>query len=800
MKTTVHYVKPLSVALLTALSITFSGSVFAVAGKFQFVNGEVQVIDTAGKSRLAQKGGAIDEGETVSSAGNGFAQIKMEDGGFFAVRPDTQFKVDTFQFNGKEDGSEKGVFSLIKGSLRSVTGLIGKKHKDNYKIQTATSTIGIRGSGADVGHSDAIGTAVRTLFGGHSLTSGGKTIVTGPGQTALAPPGQAPGYVANFPFNTATAPGGNGQGNKNEAGNSEQKPGEKQGSNKSDKPEPLATLDQKIIIPIKDTDGNNYTENKDASGGDIGGEVAIPTYMHYISAIKNVGVNQFQVAEQGGSNHSLSGHPASNYTFDSNGVLIGVADSELEVWGAYSNPLVATTPSSLSVVGGTASDAYHTPDNSIFISRGSNVSVNTTCSVCSGTDTFVSTQQIVGLLAAPALVQTLTGTTNYILPLNGSTHPTDAFGNVGTLNSASLTANFTNQRVDYGVNLTIAGKTLDAFATNVPIVGRQFDAETGGLLTVNCTGTCGSGYNGSVGGAFFGNAAATAALGYDFSPIGMYSPGDPYPDYIHGLVAFTSAAAPTATPSVAGTVGGGGAAVGSISTGPGYFNDFNVVDNVKFGTRHDLSGNVIAWEKASSMYGQFSFGAATGSVVQDGTDSSLGVIWGRWSTYTATNHYNGLNTDLMPIGGLSFITGTHITTMAELANYASFTGSGLSMGNTIGTYSLAAGSFPTGVNGVSSGSITSASATVNFSALQITAFSVSGNSPAFGGAWNVNGSGTIADFMAKNGASGINVSNGSTITGQAVGGFVGTQAQGLISTIGLSDGTNKLGGAVYMKR
>ncbi len=274
-KTTVHYVKPLSVALLTALSITFSGSVFAVAGKFQFVNGEVQVIDTAGKSRLAQKGGAIDEGETVSSSGNGFAQIKMEDGGFFAVRPDTEFKVDTFQFNGKEDGSEKGVFSLIKGSLRSVTGLIGKKHKDNYKIQTATSTIGIRGSGADVGHNDAIGTAVRTLFGGHSLTSGGKTIITGPGQTALAPPGQAPGYVANFPFNTATAPGGNGQGNKNEnngtAGNSEQKPDEKQGSNKSDKPESLVATGQEVVIPIKDTEGNDYTKNTNASGSPIGG-------------------------------------------------------------------------------------------------------------------------------------------------------------------------------------------------------------------------------------------------------------------------------------------------------------------------------------------------------------------------------------------------------------------------------------------------------------------------------------------------------------------------------------------------
>jgi len=135
--------RSLAICTLLLALLPFSSAAYAIAGKFQFVSGDVVVLDITGKQRPAKKGEAIDEGETISSQANGFAQIKMEDGGYFAVRADTKFKVDTFRFQGKDDGSEQGLFTLIKGSLRSITGLIGKKHKDNYKIQTATSTIGI---------------------------------------------------------------------------------------------------------------------------------------------------------------------------------------------------------------------------------------------------------------------------------------------------------------------------------------------------------------------------------------------------------------------------------------------------------------------------------------------------------------------------------------------------------------------------------------------------------------------------------------------------------------------------------
>jgi hypothetical protein len=117
----------------------------AVAGKVQFVYGNVQ-LTTAGATRILRKGDQVAEGDTISTAVASSAQVKMLDGGFVAIRPNTQMKFDQFVFNGKQDGSERSFFSLLKGGFRAVTGLIGSRNKQNYRIKTPSATIGIRGT------------------------------------------------------------------------------------------------------------------------------------------------------------------------------------------------------------------------------------------------------------------------------------------------------------------------------------------------------------------------------------------------------------------------------------------------------------------------------------------------------------------------------------------------------------------------------------------------------------------------------------------------------------------------------
>lgn len=133
----------ISLALLTLLG---TGSALAEAGRFQFVHGDVSVTHANGSQTAARKGDLVDEGDTIATGALAQAQLVMQDEGLIALRPDSRLRIETYRFSGKADGSEQGVFGLLKGGFRSITGWIGRANKDNYKIRTATATIGIRGT------------------------------------------------------------------------------------------------------------------------------------------------------------------------------------------------------------------------------------------------------------------------------------------------------------------------------------------------------------------------------------------------------------------------------------------------------------------------------------------------------------------------------------------------------------------------------------------------------------------------------------------------------------------------------
>ena len=174
----------------------------AAAGLVQLVSGEVQQISAAGQKHAIQKGDTLNEGDTLSSGLKATAKIKMNDGGLITLRPDTQFKIDSYKFNGKQDGSEQSFFSLIKGGFRSITGLIGKEHKKSYRIATPTAILGIRGTdheilfvapGSDLAKLSAVGTYDKVNSGATTLTNDKGTVAILPKQMGyVAAPDQKP--------------------------------------------------------------------------------------------------------------------------------------------------------------------------------------------------------------------------------------------------------------------------------------------------------------------------------------------------------------------------------------------------------------------------------------------------------------------------------------------------------------------------------------------------------------------------------------------------------------------------------
>ncbi len=115
------------------------------AGRVSFAIGEVTAINAAGDARRLMRGAALFSGDTINT-GKGRAQLKFTDGGRISLSPKSEFKIEEYRFNGKQDGTERGFFSFLKGGLRALTGLVGKRNRSNYRVRTPVATIGIRGT------------------------------------------------------------------------------------------------------------------------------------------------------------------------------------------------------------------------------------------------------------------------------------------------------------------------------------------------------------------------------------------------------------------------------------------------------------------------------------------------------------------------------------------------------------------------------------------------------------------------------------------------------------------------------
>ncbi len=115
------------------------------AGKFLFVFGNVNLELADGSMLKAARGVPLHEGTTIRSDKTGKAQVKLIDGGFLSIRPNTQLKIDEYSFNQK-GRDNKGVVSLLKGTFRTISGAMARENPDKVVVKTAIGTIGIRGT------------------------------------------------------------------------------------------------------------------------------------------------------------------------------------------------------------------------------------------------------------------------------------------------------------------------------------------------------------------------------------------------------------------------------------------------------------------------------------------------------------------------------------------------------------------------------------------------------------------------------------------------------------------------------
>lgn len=134
-----------AIAVLLVCALAATTALAQVAGKVVLAVGDVAAVRGNDSVKLGA-GSAINAGDTIVTGADSHAQLRFADDALVALKPDSEFRIERFNFNGKQDGSEVAVFRLVKGGFRTLTGQIGKINHDQYQMLTTQATIGIRGT------------------------------------------------------------------------------------------------------------------------------------------------------------------------------------------------------------------------------------------------------------------------------------------------------------------------------------------------------------------------------------------------------------------------------------------------------------------------------------------------------------------------------------------------------------------------------------------------------------------------------------------------------------------------------
>ncbi|MBP9712916.1 MAG: FecR domain-containing protein [Sterolibacterium sp.] len=142
-----------------------------VAGQVTNLSGVLSAKRADGSSHLLAVRSEVMEGDLLTTTADTYARIKFVDRAEVVLRPNSQLRVNAYSYNEAQPQSDNVLIGLLKGGLRALTGLIGKRNHDAVNFKTPTATIGIRGTdfGALYCNNDCAGMAT---FSGQTPENG----------------------------------------------------------------------------------------------------------------------------------------------------------------------------------------------------------------------------------------------------------------------------------------------------------------------------------------------------------------------------------------------------------------------------------------------------------------------------------------------------------------------------------------------------------------------------------------------------------------------------------------------------
>lgn len=161
--------------LLVAL-LVFTSSLFASIGSISSFKGSVKVQRDAqtlrGKINLP-----IEQKDIISTRNNSNAIIKFNDGTIITIGKNASLNIAEYIYDDTNKQQSKTSFQFLKGSFKTVTGVIGKVNPSKFKLSTKTASIGIRGT-VTAGNQELVAVTVGSV----GVTAQNKTVIVNAGE------------------------------------------------------------------------------------------------------------------------------------------------------------------------------------------------------------------------------------------------------------------------------------------------------------------------------------------------------------------------------------------------------------------------------------------------------------------------------------------------------------------------------------------------------------------------------------------------------------------------------------------
>lgn len=186
--------------MLVASAVSAADVNHAATGKIVSARGDTSLSRTGEVVTPADRKPHLQQGDRLRTGGNGHMELLFTDGMRMSLGPGTQLTISDYAM---ARGAQRSWFDMARGTLRTITGMIGKNDPAAFRLRTPTAVVGVRGTDFTVVQADCPGgycrdpdaaaMQVAVTAGEVDVVGTGGVVSVAAGQTAtIGKPGQMP--------------------------------------------------------------------------------------------------------------------------------------------------------------------------------------------------------------------------------------------------------------------------------------------------------------------------------------------------------------------------------------------------------------------------------------------------------------------------------------------------------------------------------------------------------------------------------------------------------------------------------